>query len=112
MIPLSVVIDRSSNLDAIRTQLGPVFAVEFRDLEQVDEIEPREDVVFDIDVLKCPIFQKLNTGSAIKLNAARLFRCRQGIVACAGPGSRVRRVRRCEPPNCRRRGHDNSAGGF
>ncbi|MGA7808322.1 HD-GYP domain-containing protein [Bradyrhizobium sp.] len=54
MIPLSVVIDRSSSPNAIRTQLGTVFAVEFRGLDQIEEIEPQDDVVFDIDVLRCP----------------------------------------------------------
>ena len=51
---LSVVVDSSSSLEAIRARLQDVFEPSFYGLEQLGAIGPEHHVVFDIDILRCP----------------------------------------------------------
>jgi putative nucleotidyltransferase with HDIG domain len=54
MNDLSVVVDGTSNLDGIRAQLKQAFAVSFFAPDQIEDIQPRSNVLFDIDVPASP----------------------------------------------------------
>ncbi len=52
--PLFVVVDPSSGLDAIRSQLKNAFKLHFYTVDQINDIDPERNVVFGIDVPACP----------------------------------------------------------
>ena len=51
---LSVVVDSSSNLDALRSQLTDAFELHLCSPDQIGELPPERNVVFDINILACP----------------------------------------------------------
>ena len=53
MDPLSVIVDSFSSLDAIRYELKDAFELHFYTVNQIKEIDPGRNVVFDIDVSAC-----------------------------------------------------------
>lgn len=59
MDPLSVVVDSSSSLGAICAQLKDVFKLQFSPVDQLGDINPERNVVFDIDVLACPDIREI-----------------------------------------------------
>jgi len=61
MNELAVVVDASSNVNAIRAELKDVFALRFAALDQIDDVKPESNVVFDINLTACADIQKIKT---------------------------------------------------
>jgi putative nucleotidyltransferase with HDIG domain len=72
MNALSVVVDTSSNLDEIRTQLRDIFEIQFFALDQINDIEPERNVVFDINLPACPDIPKIKEWLARRPKVAKV----------------------------------------
>jgi putative nucleotidyltransferase with HDIG domain len=72
MNDLAVVVDSSSNLDAIRAQLRDVFELHFSALDQIKDIKPNRNVVFDINLPACSEIQTIKEWLAKRPTLAKV----------------------------------------
>ena len=72
MDPLSVVVDSSSSLDAIRAKLKNAFELHFYAVDQIREIAYERNVVFDIDILACPGILEIKEWLASRANGGKV----------------------------------------
>ena len=64
--------DSSSNLDAIRRQLRDVFELQFCAPDQIANIQPERDVIFDVDLPACPDIRDIKRWLAKRPRAAKV----------------------------------------
>jgi len=72
MNKLVVVVDASSNLNAIRSELREVFELQFSAPDQIEDIKPELNVVFDVDLPACPNISNIKEWLAKRPNAAKV----------------------------------------